>query len=106
MCLSQTHTKKKKITHKTSRIIINVLQISKQLSDLIEGLHTVQNAYGHKSTYNKSNKTLKTSTETTSPTSRVTNIACPMCNEPVTLGGGIEITKESLPLSKFGLKYP
>lgn len=33
------------------------------------------------------------------PTSRVTNIACPICNEPVTLGGGIEITNGSLPVS-------
>lgn len=41
-----------------------------------------------------------------STTSRVTNIACPMCREPVTLGGGIGITKGLPPLSKFGLKYP
>jgi len=33
-------------------------------------------------------------------------MAWPMCREPVTLGGGIGITKGSLPLSKFGLKYP
>jgi hypothetical protein len=39
-------------------------------------------------------------------TSRVTNIACPMCREPVTLGGGIEITNGSLPRSNFGLKKP
>lgn len=39
-------------------------------------------------------------------TSSVTNIACPMCRDPVTLGGGIDITKGSVPRSKFGLKYP
>lgn len=33
-------------------------------------------------------------------------MACPMCREPVTLGGGIGITKGSLPRSKLGLKYP
>jgi len=30
----------------------------------------------------------------------------PMCNEPVTFGGGIETTKGSLPRSKLGLKNP
>ena len=37
-------------------------------------------------------------------TSSVTNIAWPICNEPVTLGGGIGITNGSPPLSKLGLK--
>ena len=29
-----------------------------------------------------------------------------MCSEPVTLGGGIDITNGTILLLKFGLKYP
>ena len=36
--------------------------------------------------------------------SRATNMACPMCSLPVTLGGGIEMTKHSLSEPSIGLK--
>jgi len=40
------------------------------------------------------------------PTSRVTNIAWPICSDPVTFGGGIGMTNGSPPRSKLGLKNP
>ena len=38
--------------------------------------------------------------------SSATNMAWPMCSLPVTLGGGIEMTKHSLSESSAGWKYP
>ncbi len=40
------------------------------------------------------------------PTSMALVSACPMCSEPVTLGGGMTITKGGLPEFRSGLKKP